>query len=55
MSFQGTTRSDPHERHYRMRLLSRMNGVEANSRPRMKDTRLREPSILQLVHSLQFR
>jgi hypothetical protein len=29
-----------------------MKGVEANSRPRMKDTRLREPSILQLVHSL---
>jgi hypothetical protein len=29
-----------------------MNGVEANSWPRMKDTRLREPSIHQLVHSL---
>ena len=31
-----------------MRLLSWMNGVEANSGPRMKNARLRNPSILQL-------
>jgi hypothetical protein len=28
-----------------------MNGVKANARPRMENTRLREPSVLQLPHS----
>ena len=29
-----------------------MNGVKANAGPRMENTRLREPSIFQLAHSL---
>ncbi len=46
-----TARTDPHERHYRMRLLSWMNGVKADARVRMKNTRLGEPPHLQLPHS----
>ena len=34
-----------------MRLLSWMNGVKANTGQRMENTRLREPSYLQLPHS----
>jgi hypothetical protein len=28
-----------------------MNGVKANARPRLENTRLREPSVLKLPHS----
>ena len=41
-------RRDPHERYYRIRLLSWMNGVKANVGPRMENTRLLEPSGLKL-------
>jgi len=37
--FQGATRTDPYERHYRIRLLSRMYGVKANAGPGMRDAR----------------
>lgn len=36
-------RSDPHGRHYRMRLLSRIYGVKAHTRLRMQEVRFREP------------
>jgi hypothetical protein len=50
MSFQGTTRTDPHERYSRMRLLSWMNGVKANSGVWMEYTRLRKPTICKTLH-----
>src|SRR5207253_6665005 len=43
-------RTDPHGRHYRMRLLSWMCGVKANSRVRMKNTWPWKPSISQRLH-----
>src|SRR6266851_2297717 len=46
----GTPRTDPHERHYRMRLLSWMCGVKATSRVWMENTRLWNPSINQFSH-----
>src|SRR5215469_11991528 len=36
-AFLTQPRTDPHERHYRMRLLSWMNGVKANSGVRVQD------------------
>jgi hypothetical protein len=44
-------RTDPHERHYRMGLLSWMIGVKASSGVRMEHARLRKPAVHQPHHS----
>jgi hypothetical protein len=45
-----TPRTDPHERNYRMRLLSWMNGIKANLGIRMKNARAWDPPRLQSAH-----
>ena len=49
--FEDTPRTDPHERHYRMGLLSWMNSVKANSWVRMQHPRLRQPAVHQPHYS----
>ena len=50
-----TPRTDPHKWRYRMRLLSWMCGVKANSGIWMEHTRLREPPVRQSLQPVAHR
>ena len=52
MSFQGTTPHRSVHAHLRIRLLPRMNGVEALIRIRMQNTWVRNPPVEQWVETV---
>ena len=52
MSFQGTTPHRSVDAHLRIRLLPRMNGVEALIRIRMQNTWVRNPPVEQWVETV---